>query len=120
MAAPALGGNKASSGTLANYNGNGKYLGDAAMKALPKAQTSSLMPGYNVFGDGMFFGEGMLKGEMVESWSSSLEFDNWGNPLPTASAATVAAWKASKSAEKQQELSNKSTYPYDLESVVKK
>jgi hypothetical protein len=39
----------------------GKYLGDAAVKALPKAQQPSLMPGYNVFGDGMFFGEGMLK-----------------------------------------------------------
>ena len=74
------------------------------MKALPKAQQSSLMPGYNVFGDGMFFGEGLLKGDMIESWKPSIEFDNWGNPLPTASAATVQAWKASKKAEKLEEL----------------
>ena len=43
----------------------GKYLGDAAVKALPKAKEQSLMPGYNVFGDGFFFGEGMLKDVMA-------------------------------------------------------
>ena len=50
----------------------------------------------------------------VGEWENSLEFDNWGNPLPTASASTVAAWKAAKNDEKMQELDNKSTYPYDL------
>ena len=45
------------SGSLATYNGNGKYLAPAAVEALPKPKASSLMPGYNVFGDGMFFGE---------------------------------------------------------------
>jgi len=63
---PAFGGSKSSSGTIATYNGSGNYLGDAAIKALPKANQQSLMPGYNIFGDGMFFGEGMLKGSMVE------------------------------------------------------
>ena len=53
-------------------------------------------------------------GMQVGEWENSLEFDNWGNPLPTASAATVAAWKAAKNEEKMQELDNKSTYPYDL------
>ena len=33
-------------------------------------------------------------GMQVGEWENSLEFDNWGNPLPTASASTVAAWKA--------------------------
>ena len=37
-------------------------------QALPKPKDKSLMPGYNVFGDAMFFGEGMLKGEMLDSW----------------------------------------------------
>lgn len=108
------------SGSLATYNGNGKYLAPAAVEALPKPKASSLMPGYNVFGDGMFFGEDMLKNQMVGEWENSLEFDNWGNPLPTASAATVAAWKAAKNEEKMQELDNKSTYPYDLSSVLKR
>ena len=55
-------------GPLSRYNGNGKFLDDAAVAALPKPESESLMPGYNVFGDAMFFGEGMLKGEMLESW----------------------------------------------------
>ena len=64
-AGPALGGSKMDSGSLATYNGNGKYLAPAAVEALPKPKASSLMPGYNVFGDGMFFGEDMLKNQMV-------------------------------------------------------
>jgi len=115
------GGSKSSSGTLATYNGVGTYLGDAGINALPKAKEQSLMPGYNVFGDGMFFGEGMLKGDMLEAWSDSLEYDNWGTPLPTASAATVAAWKAGKNDLKMKELDNKSTFPYDDQApIIKK
>ena len=64
-AGPAVGGSKMDSGSLATYNGNGKYLAPAAVEALPKPKASSLMPGYNVFGDGMFFGEDMLKNQMV-------------------------------------------------------
>ena len=43
-----------------------QYLGPEAVAALPKAKEQSLMPGYNVFGDGLFFGEAMLKEKMVE------------------------------------------------------
>lgn len=53
-----------------------------------------------------------------QDWKESLEFDNWGNPLPTASQATVSAWKAAKQAEKEQEVSKGSTYPYDPNSVL--
>jgi len=48
----------------------------------------------------------------------SSEFDVWGTPLPTASAATVAAWKASKTDAKMKELENKSTFPYDDQVVI--
>ena len=54
----------------------------------------------------------------LQEWKPSIEFDNWGNPLPTASQATVNAWKAAKDAAKQEELSNRSTFPYDDKSVV--
>jgi len=37
----------------------------------------------------MFFGEGMLKGEMLESWADDQQYDNWGTPLPTASAVCM-------------------------------
>lgn len=111
-------GDTTTSGSIATYNGNGKYLGPQAQAALPKPSQSSLMPGYNVFGDGFFFGEELLKEQLVEEWKPSIEFDNWGNPLPTASQATVNAWKAAKDAAKQEELSNRSTFPYDDKSVV--
>jgi len=105
--------------SLATYNGSGKYLNDAAIDALPKAQQNSLMPGYNVFGDGMFFGEGMLKGEMLEAFEADgYEYDNWGTPLPTASEATKAAYAAGKQEAKLKELSNKSTFPQNSDSVI--
>jgi len=106
--------------SLATYNGSGKYLNKEAIAALPKQQQSSLMPGYNVFGDGMFFGEGMLKGEMLESWANDQQYDNWGTPLPTASEATKAAYAAGKTAAKMKELENTSTYPYDDDIVIPK
>jgi len=106
-------------GPLSRYNGNGKFLDDAAVAALPKPESESLMPGYNVFGDAMFFGEGMLKGEMLESWGE-LELDNWGNPLPNASEATKAYVAKTKEEMKAKELSNKSTYPQNADGVVPK
>ena len=57
---------------------------------------------------------------VLQGWKGSLEFDNWGTPLPTASQATVNAWKAAKKAAKEEELSNRSTFPYDDKSVVVK
>jgi len=107
--------------SLATYNGNGKYLTDEAVAALPKPEQGSLMPGYNVFGDGMFFGEGLLKGALVEQWQQEgIELDNWGNPLPTASEATKAMVAQAKAEAKAKELSNKSTFPYDPDSALPK
>ena len=34
----------------------------------------SLMPGYNVFGDAIFFGEAMLKEDLVKSWGAAFFF----------------------------------------------
>ena len=62
----------------------------------------------------------ILNGRHQQEWQESLEFDNWGNPLPTASAATVAAWKASKKDDKMKELSNTATYPYADDAVTVK
>jgi hypothetical protein len=92
-----------SSGSLRNYNGNGKYLADEALKLLPVMSASApppIMPGYNVFGDSMFFGEGQLKDRfiqvcacacgcgclffwgdvLIDSWSRCKEMgaDQWG------------------------------------------
>jgi hypothetical protein len=107
--------------SLATYNGNGKYLSDTAVQALPKPQEGSLMPGYNVFGDGFFFGEGLLKGEMLEQWQQEgIELDNWGNPLPNASEATRALVAKAKAEAKAKELGNKSTFPYDPDSALPK
>merc|ERR1719199_1164572 len=106
-------------GPLSRYNGNGKFLDDAAVAALPKPESESLMPGYNVFGDAMFFGEGMLKGEMLDSWGE-LELDNWGNPLPNASEATIQKVNQAKVEAKMKELENKSTYPQNADSTIPK
>ena len=57
---------------------------------------------------------------MEQEWKDSIEFDNWGNPLPTASQATINAWKEAKKADKLKELENTSTFPYDDKSVVVK
>ena len=57
---------------------------------------------------------------VLQQWKPSIEFDNWGNPLPTASQATINAWKAAKQQAKMEELNSRSTFPYDDQSVVVK
>mmetsp|Transcript_47974 Transcript_47974/g.135538 ORF Transcript_47974/g.135538 Transcript_47974/m.135538 type:complete len:214 (+) Transcript_47974:110-751(+) len=97
-----------------NYKGNGEYLDAAGVAALPKASGDPARPGWNMGGDAMFFGEGMLKDQLVPEWEQSLEYTNWGSPLPTASGATVQAYQASKERAKLEELESKSRYPYDF------
>jgi hypothetical protein len=52
--------------------------------------------------------------------TGQLELDNWGNPLPNASAATIAAVQEKKKQMKLKELSNKSTYPQNSDVVLPK
>jgi hypothetical protein len=84
---------------------------------LPTSSVDPLIPGANVFGDAMWFGEGFIKND---DFAAGSEYDNWGKPLPTASEATKAAWAAAKQEAKLKEISNKSTFPYDIDKVLPK
>ena len=73
-----------SSGSLRNYNGSGKYLADEALKLLPVMSASApppIMPGYNVFGDSIFFGEGQLKDKFIQVCACACACGCWGGGM---------------------------------------